>query len=484
MGFAEKQREAGGLPAQVHEHEVGAGVVAVWNRFSPCVYTVSNEVLQVLRRGDAAGQLDEASREALATAGVLDGSCAASKEDAFFFSLDAALAHVDELADSFYAERQPYANLYLVNLGCNLGCRYCVASHSRGGGERHKGKVAPHAKRLEAVLNVVDQYAARRVEAHAEPVTVSFNGGEFLLHWDVLRRVVERIKERHPGVKTEFFLNSNMTLMTPDRAAFLAENDFEVHVSFDGYRDLHDRTRVYRDGRGSYRDVLAGVKEFNSRKPTKPIVGFQGTIDVAEGFDAEALFRMSRHGFIEARLAPNLLGVSEADAEAKADLMIELYEKGQRRKLKFTDTYFVNIRQLMKIEEFKFYFTCAGLAGFPTRGLALNVDTLEMSQLCSYVPEAAVPYDEIGGDIYNRRLWERARAYIRHRAQQLRTVCRQCDVVGVCRGSCLLMGLDAHNRINPAACAYQRRLWRRVLEFAYRRASKTARAQRKSTPEP
>lgn len=158
--------------------------------------------------------------------------------------------------------------------------------------------------------------------------------------------------------------------------------------------------------------------------------------------------------------------------------------KGQRRKLKFTDTYFVNIRQLMKIEEFKFYFTCAGLAGFPTRGLALNVDTLEMSQLCSYVPEAAVPYDEIGGDIYNRRLWERARAYIRHRAQQLRTVCRQCDVVGVCRGSCLLMGLDAHNRINPAACAYQRRLWRRVLEFAYRRASKTARAQRKSTPEP
>lgn len=366
--------------------------------------------------------------------------------------------------------------------GATKGCTYCVSSHSQGGGERHRRKVPSYPERLDAVLNVVDQYASRRVEANAEPVTVSFNGGEFTLQWELLRTVVERIKKRHPGVKTGLFLNSNMTMITPERADFLAEHDFEIHVSFDGYRGLHDRTRTYKDGRGSYRDVLAGVKAFNARKPSKPIIGFQGTIDAAEGFDAEALFRMSRHGFIEARLAPNLLGVTEADAEAKADLMMALYEKGQRRKLRFTDTYFVNIKQLMTMEEFSFYFTCAGLSGFPTRGLSMNVDTLEMSQTCSYVPHTAVPCDEIGGDIYDRRLWDSARAYIHHRAAQLRTVCRGCEVIGVCRGSCLLMGLDSDNAINPAACAYQRRLWRRVLEFAHRGPSRSKRATRGGKP--
>ncbi len=465
-----------GIAPHVHEHEVAPGVVAVWNRFAPAPHTVPVEVLRELRRRGAAAVLDEATRDSLAKAKVLGGNGAAEADAAFFASLDSALAHIDQLADKFFAERQPYANLYLSNLGCNLRCTYCVSSHSRGGAQRHTRPVRPFAERLEAVLDVVDQYASRRVEADAEPVAVSFNGGEFTLEWELLRRVVEWIKERHPGVKTELFLNSNMTAITPERADFLVAHDFEVHVSVDGYQALHDRTRSYRNGRGSYRDVLASVKAFNARQPSKPILGFQGTIDISEGFDAEALFRMSRHGFIEARLAPNLLGVAETDAEARADLMMALYEAGQRRKLRFTDTYFVNIRNLMQLEEFAFYFACAGLSGFPTRGLSMNVDTLELSQLCSYVPGVAVSYDEIGGDIYDRRLWERARAFIHARAERLRTVCRECEVIGVCRGSCLLMGLDANNDINPAACAYQRRLWRRVLEFTHRHSSKPRRA--------
>jgi sulfatase maturation enzyme AslB (radical SAM superfamily) len=64
--------------------------------------------------------------------------------------------------------------------------------------------------------------------------------------------------------------------------------------------------------------------------------------------------------------------------------------------------------------------------------------------------------------------------FIRERFERIRSDCAECDVVGVCRGGCILSGLDEANRLNLAACTYQRTLWRRMLAYANRRRRRAA----------
>jgi len=69
--------------------------------------------------------------------------------------------------------------------------------------------------------------------------------------------------------------------------------------------------------------------------------------------------------------------------------------------------------------------------------------------------------------IYDPRITEAANLFIRARLDAIKRHCWGCELVGVCRGSCILSGLDSRNELNPAACAYQKTLWARFLKYDY-----------------
>lgn len=469
---------------------VGGARYAVWNRFFPSVVVLNKAGLALLERLREGGGPDDssgASAEELAALAshrlVRQGDTDCSRED-FVKSLERAFGLVEEAGGEIHEQRKEYGHLYFSNSACNLQCGYCVQKHTLN---EYKASVGPmqfarRAQRWPSIQRVIDQYFERK--PLGGKALVSFNGGEILLEWALIRSIVEYIASHYGRHKVKFGMNSNMTLMTDEIAQFMNRHGISVHMSIDGYAEAHDRTRRYNRGQGSFDDVIRGMQIFNKHNPDNPITGFQGTIDDVRSFDPERLFAMSRYGFKGARMAPNLFGVSAEDARQAALLEARLFKMSRRRKLRFSDTYFVNMSQLLGMEEVRFFFNCLGMSGYPTRSLTLDVSTMRVTQICSFIPHATIPLSELDNDIYHPKLTERANAFILERLKVLQGACEGCDLVGVCRGSCILMGLDAENRLNEAACVYQKTLWDEFLQYAhgYMKAEQRSARRAKSTP--
>jgi MoaA/NifB/PqqE/SkfB family radical SAM enzyme len=419
------------LSKHVSFEQVGSGRWVAWNGYFPKAAVLADDGVEFLRTVEEQ-DLDDpelaATAEMLLAHRIVYRGDADPYEDEFYASLSREAEGAQESFQRLYADRAPYGNLYFTNSACNLGCTYCV-SHQADLQRAKTGGRASAQKRRAVAFSVLEQYLTSRREAGLDVAPIAFNGGEILLEWRLLRELLQHARTHFPELRLRCEMNSNMTRMTPQLASELSEFEIAMYTSIDGHRDHHNRTRVFRGGKGSYDEVIAGIEIFN-KVAKRPIEGFQGTIDRPEYFSAAELFKMHEHGFVEARLAPNLLNISNEETERRAHLAADLFEAGQDQKLLYTDLYFRNVKSVAQSNHNGFTFYCAGLCGLPAPILTLNLDTTELSQLCSFAAPAALFFDSVEGDIYSPKLWEVSRKYVEQRVEVLRSHCRGCDVMG------------------------------------------------------
>jgi len=144
----------------------------------------------------------------------------------------------------------------LVSQRCNLDCGYCYGR----AGEYGQTAQMPEDTGIRAI-----DWLAERSGRIREPGIRLF-GGEPLLNFPVIRRVVEHAKVRE-GKSFRFLITTNGTLLDDETVAFLAANAIKVVVSLDGPADVQDANRPFRDGRGSYEVVAANVARLLSVVP-------------------------------------------------------------------------------------------------------------------------------------------------------------------------------------------------------------------------
>jgi len=162
-----------------------------------------------------------------------------------------------ELADP---KEQPISNISLfVSQQCNMRCVYCYG----GGGEYGDGSLMEEAAATRAVDWLIEQSEG------VKELGITFFGGEPLLNFPLVRRVVEYASGRGSaeGKTFRFGLTTNLSILNHETIAFLRAHEFSVLVSFDGPPDVQDRNRPFRDGRGSYETVAANVRRLLSALP-------------------------------------------------------------------------------------------------------------------------------------------------------------------------------------------------------------------------
>ena len=93
-----------------------------------------------------------------------------------------------------------------------------------------------------------------------EEVSISFYGGEPLINYELIKRVVEYSKKIMPDKKLRFAFTTNLSLMTKDKAEFFAKEGFIILCSIDGPQEVHDTYRVDVKGNGTFSQALEGLK--------------------------------------------------------------------------------------------------------------------------------------------------------------------------------------------------------------------------------
>jgi uncharacterized protein len=109
----------------------------------------------------------------------------------------------------------------------------------------------------ETALAAIDFLAKNSLES--KRIALGFYGGEPLLNFPIIRESVRRAKDLFKDKPPQITLTTNGTLINPEIARFLAENQVDVKVSIDGPEDVHDRYRKNTDGEGTYKNAVKGL---------------------------------------------------------------------------------------------------------------------------------------------------------------------------------------------------------------------------------
>lgn len=166
--------------------------------------------------------------------------------------------NVDEKAIlSFRYHREKYASPYSTfvifpTLACNLACKYCYERSSKLGAKTMDDKT---------VANTISFIKKMSLEDNTKTILIKLYGGEPLLHVEACSRICEEISAwaRQTFMQFAVVLQSNGTLLSEEVLKKLASYLTYVELTVDGPKATHDKTRVHKDGRGTYEDILKAV---------------------------------------------------------------------------------------------------------------------------------------------------------------------------------------------------------------------------------
>lgn len=183
-----------------------------------------------------------------------------------------------------------YEQLYLaVSESCNFRCKYC----------RQKKSVKLENMSLEDIKYAIDTFYA----TSENPRSIIFFGGEPLMNIEGITYAVEYIRSFDHTIPFSMVINGSLC----DRkiAKFFAENKIEVIVSLDGPEELHNKSRCFADGSGTYQKTIRGyhyLKEAGCVTGITAVIGphnedhFQELIDWAIKLQPNSLGFCLPHG--------------------------------------------------------------------------------------------------------------------------------------------------------------------------------------------
>ncbi|MBQ7063788.1 MAG: anaerobic sulfatase maturase [Firmicutes bacterium] len=141
---------------------------------------------------------------------------------------------------------------------CNMRCDYCYYLDTD-----YAGHAPAHLMTDEVLEAVVSKY----LEAAAGPqVSFTWHGGEpALAGRDFYSKAIALQQKYLPeGMTCINNLQTNGTLLDEEFCAFLAENHFDVGISIDGTKMIHDAHRRMADGSPTYERVRAAVERLKA----------------------------------------------------------------------------------------------------------------------------------------------------------------------------------------------------------------------------
>lgn len=225
------------------------------------------------------------------------------------------------MAEGFKARQGVLKALCLhVAHDCNLACKYCFAGKGEYSGEK---QIMSFETGKRAIDFLIENSRGRH------NLEVDFFGGEPLLNWDVCKKLVAygRSLEKKYDKNFRFTLTTNGVLLNDEVIDFCNKEMGNIVLSLDGRKEVHDRMRTTRGGKGSYDAV---VPKFQNAVQKRGALEYymRGTYTHFNTDFSKDILHMADLGFKEISIEPVVCDPSEPYALLESDLpaLKEQYE--------------------------------------------------------------------------------------------------------------------------------------------------------------
>ncbi len=288
---------------------------------SGCIHLVdmvTYEVLPYLEEGLSEDEICSRLEERYPRADILTSieECNKLKEQGMLFTPDI----YEKAIDTFIDQRKPVVKALCLHIAhdCNLACRYCFAEEGEYHGRRAIMSFEVGKKALDFLI--ANSGARKNLE-------VDFFGGEPLLNWETVKRLVEygRSQEALYNKKFRFTLTTNGVLLNDEIMEYCNREMGNVVLSIDGRKEVHDHMRPFRRGAGSYDLILPKFKKFaESRNQDKYYV--RGTFTHYNLDFSNDVLHLADLGFRQVSVEPVVAPKTEDYALRPEDVPVLLKE--------------------------------------------------------------------------------------------------------------------------------------------------------------
>lgn len=148
-------------------------------------------------------------------------------------------------------------SLYLLlSHSCNQKCIYCL--NGRKTYQKNRRIMMSEKVAFKAVETVFESISRNgRLE-------VVFFGGEPLLNWRLAKKIINycetMLKPKNPEKKIQYHLTTNLTIFPDDLMETARKYKMTFLVNVDGPPDIHDITRPFRNGKGSFKTTARNIR--------------------------------------------------------------------------------------------------------------------------------------------------------------------------------------------------------------------------------
>ncbi len=157
------------------------------------------------------------------------------------------------IKDKFYlSSKLPHHFVLEVSNKCNLECKYCAGNHSRRG--------------LNMDWEIIKITIDKILSLSDKPIRLVFHGGEPLLNFSVIKKGVRYIRTKDKNKRVKLTIQTNATLLTQEMINFFKKYNVNIGISLDGPKEIHDKNRVYPNGKGSFNDVMKAINLLKRNK--------------------------------------------------------------------------------------------------------------------------------------------------------------------------------------------------------------------------
>ena len=339
---------------------------------------------------------------------------------------------------------------------CNLNCSYCFASQGKYHGERAIMSLDVGKRAIDFLIEN---------SGYHRNLDIDFFGGEPLMNWDVVKKLVEygREQEKLHNKNIRFTLTTNGVLLDDEVTDFCNREMHNVVLSLDGRKEVNDRFRVDYKGEGSYDRIVPNFQAFVSKRQGKSYY-MRGTFTHYNVDFLEDIKHMLDLGFTELSMEPVVTDSTSPSALTKEDMPVifEQYEELAR----------LMIQRYKEGRPFTFYhymldLTCGPCIYKRVAGCGSGTEYLAVTPWGDLYPCHQFVGDESYkmGDIYNgvenlelREKFASCNAYSRPE-------CQDCWAKLYCSGGCAANSYHASGDIN-GVYEYGCELFKKRIECA------------------
>ena len=166
--------------------------------------------------------------------------------------------------DDLNTINKKFKAIVVLNLDCNLACRYCFEGKRKGKFYMTGETADLFVKFVRKKLFKSPPLAKGGEGGFFEEIKITFYGGEPLLSTELIIHISKELKSlaQAGGINYSFSLITNGTLLSPDVVRKLKPFGLtSADITVDGPRNVHDRFRPFRSGKGSFDAIIKNAKD-------------------------------------------------------------------------------------------------------------------------------------------------------------------------------------------------------------------------------